>query len=231
MSDNNKINTPTRWDIIHHMKNGHSTRETVEATSSSKSPVHHIWHEYEETGHVKDRRRSDRLKKIEEKDDREIIRAITRNPLQSLRKLTLNFNLSRNIENQVYQSSIKGLLKKNQLISRKLSFKMKVSDLICKKRLTWAKERIHWSLGQWDVVFSDESYVQNFNRVRRIRVKHGSDISPSHFIQKNKWDVKLRVWGLITGTGLRGFRFWKKILMESHTSKLCRADFWLVYQQ
>ena len=124
------------------MKNGESIRNTADILNISKSTVHHIWTKYVSTKHVKDGQRSGRPKKVQIRDEWEVIREVNKNPLQSVPKLLSSFNLTRNPANQVKESTIRNILKKNNLISKRLATKWKISPKNVKERLIWAKEMI-----------------------------------------------------------------------------------------
>jgi hypothetical protein len=168
---------------------------------------------------VKDKRRSGRPKKLDRRDESQVIRDLTKNPTLPLRVLVNQFNLNKSPNNQISSMTMSRILLKNNLISRKLSIKWKISPNNAKKRLKWAKENLSHDSAYWEkVVFSDESAVQNHSGLKRIRLKRGSDIPPSHFIQKNKWDIKVMVWGYITSSGERGLAF----IEESITGEIYR---------
>jgi transposase len=167
---------------------------------------------------------------VNDRDTRDIIREITRHPLQSVKELVISYNLSKPEPNKISLSTCEKILIKNQLISRRLQTKWKISPKNVKIRLSWAKEHLGWIRTQWDkVVYSDESSVQNQAGLKLIRIRRGSDIPPQHYVQKNKWDLKIMVkwdlkimvWGFITANGVRGIKFMEEnITGESYRKML-----------
>ena len=119
--------------IIHHIKNNLSIRETAQVLNVSKSTVHHIWCKYQENGHVKDKRRNGRPKKLDRRDESQVIRDLTKNPTLPLRVLVNQFYLNKSPNNQISSMTMSRILLKNNLISRKLSIKWKISPTMPKK--------------------------------------------------------------------------------------------------
>ena len=242
MSENAKITTPMRWDVVHNMKNGNSIRETSSIVNLPKTTVHNIWTKYLNTNHVKDLPRSGRPRKIDSRDVREILRNVQMNPRDPVKVLKQKFNHSRTDNKQVSRQTIQKILEANSIISRTLSVKWKISPVNIKKRLEWAKEHVFWKLQDWDkVVFTDESSVQNKIGLRKIRVRRGSDIPAHHFIHKNKWDLKIMVWGYITSSSERGLVFIQETITGESYKKLLENKLYdalpglfqgeLIYQQ
>ena len=139
-----KVDTPKRWDVVHFMKSGHSLRETAQNLILPKSTVHHIWSKFQELGHVKDKRRSGRPKKLDDRDVRRILREINGNPLQTVKELIQNYNLTKPPQIQISRSTGQKLLIDNKLISRRLQNKWNISKKNVKLRLKWAKDHLQW---------------------------------------------------------------------------------------
>jgi transposase len=208
MAEHAKIATPVRWEVIYLVRTGHSYRETADMTNVSKSQVNYLWNKFNETGQTKDRRRSGRPKKLQERDKREILREVARNPMQSIPQIKEHYNSTRNAQNQIQNMTISRLLTENHLISRRVSKKWKISPKNMKLRVKWAKDHLNWSSENWQrVFFTDESRIQNHSGIKRIRIRKGQEIPSSSYVQSNRWDVSVMVWGYISSTGIKGISF------------------------
>lgn len=74
-----------------------------------------------------------------------------------------------------------------------------------KKRLAWAKERLHWTVNDWSkVIFSDESKFDvavGDSRSRVIRFKHEA-FHKDCLKRTVKFSKGVMVWGCMSGSGL-----------------------------
>lgn len=98
------------------------------------------------------------------------------------------------------------------------SYRARVKPIISKKnkedRLTFAEDKINWSLDQWrEVLWSDEATfsVSCGSKVGRVRRREGSDPhDPKYCVKVAKFPDTLMVWGCFSYYGLGSLVFLEK---------------------
>ncbi len=88
----------------------------------------------------------------------------------------------------------------------------------CQRRLTWAKEKKNWTVGQWSkVLFSDESkfWISFGNQGPRVWRKGGEAHSPSCLKSSVKFPQSVMIWGAISSAGVGPLCF-KKTTTSQH---------------
>ncbi len=88
----------------------------------------------------------------------------------------------------------------------------------CQRRLTWAKEKKNWTVGQWSkVLFSDESkfWISFGNQGPRVWRKGGEAHSTSSLKSSVKFPQSVMIWGAISSAGVGPLCF-KKTTTSQH---------------
>jgi hypothetical protein len=174
----------------------------------SETCVRKTWAKYQETNDViSDTKFNRRPQKLTKHDQRLIFRDIRKYPRQSLRCITYKFN-SLYPNRKVSYNTIRNVLKRKGINSYVASKKPFLTVLDRIKRIKWCREQKTWSVNQWaNVIFSDESNFEVFNRKGRVFVKRFA-----HEKFKNRFVIKrlqggggsVGIWGCFSmfGTGV-----------------------------
>lgn len=106
----------------------------------------------------------------------------------------------------VSKSTLRDLLKRNNLVCRKLVFNTSLTKAAIKRRKLWAQEHLGWSVDQWrNVIFTDETYLRPFvfGMANKFKWVHTNDVASSNIIEiGNKYGrFKIGAWGAITSAG------------------------------
>ena len=147
---------------------GYSERQISIRLGVSKTATHQAIAKFQKYGIYTDRKRSGRPLKTSSRDDHIIKKIAMRSPLSSSKK----------IRKELFQA---GVNISRSTVSRRLNMKFglkackparkpRLSSLMKKKRLSFAKAHRSWTSEDWGkVLFLDESSVQQFS-VRVLRV-------------------------------------------------------------
>jgi transposase len=165
------ISFEIKMQIIAYHRVYFSNVSIAQLLNISEHCVRNTIKKWEETGDVKDRKRSGRPRKTTTKEDSMLFRLSRSSPTSSLR------TLSREWVNE--DGSTKASI---QTISRRLiSFKLEsykaadkpfLNKLHRKSRLNWCLERRNWSYNKWStIIFSDESNFELKNRKNKPYVR------------------------------------------------------------
>ena len=131
---------------------------------------------YQNTSNLSPKIRTGRPKKLNDRDQRCIIRDCLTNPSNTSQDLANNFN-SFNKDRAITSSTVQKLLFKFGLRSYSAPNKPFLSFAMKKKRLAWCKKYQNKEPGFWhNVIFSDETYIhinmnKAMNRIRRFSHK------------------------------------------------------------
>jgi len=159
---------------------------------------------YEETGKVENKERTGRPRKLNERDERTIIRRLAggecSNAIQLARSLQINENL------EVSADTVRRALRRNGLVSRVKRKKPLLSKKHREKRLKFAKRFKDWTISDWSkVVWSDESKFQIFGSDGRQYCwkKLGEPLKNAHVKPTVKFGGgSVFVWGCFTSHGV-----------------------------
>ena len=122
------------------------------------------------SGKVAEQKRSGRPSVLTSREEHIIFRLVRKNPRITYKSLA-------SIMATTYNKAVSSNTIRRALLRMKINtFKalrkpmLKPTDRI--KRYKWCKERVNWTIEQWkNVIFSDESNFELFNRKERVYVK------------------------------------------------------------
>ena len=171
-----------------------SVREISRRTGVSKSSVARL----RTCQTIKSRRqgRCGRKSSTTAKQDRLLLRNLRRNPLNDAHELHTEWkNDGVKVSLRTVQRRLKASCR--SVIPRRVP---KLTPVMMRKRLTFAKNHAHWTVEQWrQVCFSDESLFE-CKGAQRGRVWHIRG-TPTPIRQTVKHPTKVMVWGIISFKG------------------------------
>ena len=197
-----KIGYEKRLKIIADMKTVNNQRIVAKNNSVSRRSVQEIMKKFEKSGNVEDLPRSGRPSITSSVENRYLIYLSKRNPTNTASDLMSNWhtNVSVSID------TCKRILRKYGLHGRVAARKPYLNKIQIRKRLRWSKSYSSWNEEQWrNVIFSDESKVELFNRTRKyVRRMNGNRFRSGYTLNTSKFGGKsLMVWGAIKYDGSR----------------------------
>lgn len=196
-----------RAQVVTLHKEGYSERSISERVGCSKTAVHQAVAKFQMEGTYTDAKRPGRPRKTSPRDDHMIRRAAVRSPTSSASKirsalLAKGVNVSR-------RTVSRRLVNDFGLKSYKPAKKPRLTPAMKLKRLRFARKHVKWTLQQWQqVLFSDESTVQQFNaRKRHVRRPVGTRFQERYTTQTMKHPPSVMIWGGMSVNGTAGLYF------------------------
>ena len=171
-----------------------SIREIARRTGVSKSSVARL----QTSSTLKSRRhgKCGRKSSTTEKQDRLLLRNLRRNPLDDAHQLHAEW------ENDGVKVSLRTVQRRLKTFCRSVVPRRvpKLTPSMMRKRLSFAKKHVEWTVEQWrQVCFSDESLFE-CKGAQRSRVWHIRG-TPVPIRQTVKHPTKVMVWGVISAKG------------------------------
>lgn len=186
--------------IIKDIQAGLSQRKVATKFDVSKTQVQKLWKKFSQTGCVVDIEGRGRKRATSDRDDSRIIREIKKNPRTTIRVIQENLQLD------VSHKTIRRRLREAGLHSRFSAKRPLISKRNKIKRLQFAKKFVEQPMAFWkNVLWSDESKFELFNRKRRARVwrKAGEQLEDRHLQQTVKHGGgSIMVWGCFAWSGV-----------------------------
>jgi len=187
------------------IERGFASRE-IAAKIGCKSHVTilNLKKKYEETSKVEDKQRSGRPRKLNERNERTIIRRLMTNECSNA--VQLKKSLQINDEINVSSNTVRRALKRNGLSARVKRKKPLLSKKHRENRLKFAKRFKDWTVSDWNrVVWSDESKFQIFGSDGREYCwkRQGETLKDAHIKPTVKFGGgSVFVWGCFTSSGV-----------------------------
>ena len=187
------------------IEEGFSSRE-ISAKIGCKSHVTilNLKKKYEESGEVKDKKRSGRPRKLNERDERNIVRCLMTNECSNAVQLKKSLQVNDGID--VSSDTVRRVLRRNGLMARIKRKKPLLSKKHRKKRLEFAKRYKDWTVNDWNkVVWSDESKFQIFGSDGRQYCwkRPNEPLKDAHVKPTVKFGGdSVFVWGCFTSRGV-----------------------------
>ena len=199
-----KLTQFDRHKIVILHQQGKSQRAIARLTGFSRCGVQEVLKKFEETGEVKDRKRSGRPKKLSESDEKYLKVTSLRDRRKSSKALAHELAVSGGTK--VHSSTIRRSLGRSGLHGRVATKKPLLRRGNKQKRLKFAKRHKTWNSAQWRrVLWSDESQFQLFGSNRRhyVRRRVGEkyiDACLQPTVKHGGGSVM--VWGCISANGV-----------------------------
>lgn len=148
-----------RGEIVGLRKAKHSIREIAEILKRSRKTVENAINDYFKKNKTSAAQRSGRPKKLSERDDRQIIKIIKKNPKSTINEVIQELD---KLNISVSDKTIRNTLHSKNYYGRKAIKKPLISEKNRKKRLGWCNFRKFWN-EEWNkIIFSDESRFEIF---------------------------------------------------------------------
>lgn len=204
------ISPEIRAQIVVLSSEGYSERELARRFKWSKNAVHMAICRFKESKTFSDRPRSGRPRATTSRDDSVIKRVVLQSPSSSCRKI--QSRLAASGTKISLQTVSRRLSKEFGLKSCKPAAKPRLTPVMKRKRLDFARKYRRWTIWDWSkVLFSDESTVQQFNiRKAHIRRPKGTRYDEKYTIMKMKHPPTQMVWGAMSAMGTAGLYFLEK---------------------
>ncbi len=144
------------------LESGLTTREIAQKVGcKSHTTISRLKKKYEETGNVKNKLGSGRPRKLNERDERSVIRRLMTKECSNVVQLQKSLKTNDNVE--VSSNTVRRVLQRNGLVARVKRKKPLLSKKHRENRLKFAKSYKDWTISNWNkVVWSDESKFQIF---------------------------------------------------------------------
>lgn len=198
------LNTPVKYEIVHLMKNGESSRKTALCINSSfkldipHTTVAYIYNKYLRSGHIKNNwNQEGRPRKYDERDARVIVKSALKE-----RRAT-SFDLANRFTKPIAASTVRRILVARGVKCRTAIQKYVISPVNQKIRVAFAKSHKIWNKENWNkVCFSDESRFELCSSGKvKLRLRRGEEMQ--HALPKMQMGGgSVMVWGMITSVGV-----------------------------
>jgi len=192
--------TQIRKLIIKDIQDGFSQRKVATKFKVSKTQVQKLWKKFRETGSVADKAGRGRNRATTVRDDSRIVREIKKNPCLTIRAIQENLKLNvshKTIRRRLHEVNLHSKLAKRRPFINKRN---KI------KRLEFAKKYAEMPINFWkNVLWSDESKFELFNRKARLRVWRniGEEYQERHLQQTVKHGGgSIMIWGCFAWSGV-----------------------------
>lgn len=147
---------------------GQNQTEVAAYFNVSQSVISRLVNRHAENGSVSERPRTGRPRVTTRAEDRYITISARREALSTCRILRQQLQNATRL--QVSLSTVRRRLNEIDLRSRRLLRRIPLTLADRRRRLDWARERVHW-VEEWkSVLFTDESRYGRFSDSRRVRV-------------------------------------------------------------
>jgi len=200
-----QLTSEQRTQAILLIKQNFSSREiAAKVGCKSHTTILRLKEKYEETGKTENKPGSGRPRKLNERDDRTLIRRLMTNECSNAVQLQKSLKISDNIE--VCTNTVRRALKRNGLVARVKRKKPLLSKKHRAKRLKFAKSYKDWTVDEWNkIVWSDESKFQIFGSDGREYCwkKVGESLQDGHVKPTVKFGGgSVFIWGCFTSHGV-----------------------------
>jgi transposase len=187
------------------LEEGFATREiAAKVGCKSHTTIVRLKNKYKETGKVQNKPGAGRSRKLNERDERNIVRRIMTNECSNAIQLQKSLKIVDNVE--VSANTVRRALHRNGLAARVKRKKPLLSKKHKEKRLNFAKKYKNWKVSDWQkVVWSDESKFQIFGSDGRQYCwkRPGDPLKDAHVKPTVKFGGgSVFVWGCFTSSGV-----------------------------
>ena len=158
---------------------------------------------FKRRGSVENKPHTGRHRLLDERETRGLVMLVRSDRKTPLKDVTTRFNENREI--RVSKRTVQRSLYQEGYNRRVVKKKVRIREVNRKKRVKWAREKLHWRIeGQWDrVIFSDESQVVvgNNNRIYIWRKKYEAE-SRDCVCPPAQRRLSVMIWGCVSPYGV-----------------------------
>lgn len=199
-----KLNSEQQRIQIWTLRNEGLSWNTIAArTNKNRNNCRRIYKRVKETGTFKDKARSGRPSKINDRDRRHIVRLLQRNKVKNAEAIRKEADSTLGLK--VCRNTIAKALNEAGYACRVKKKKPLLTEKHKQRRLAWAKEHRDWTVEEWrKVIWSDETAFLLVNgQGREYCFTKGGDVLEEDQVQPTKkyGGGKVMVWGCITYEG------------------------------
>ena len=193
----------TKCKIVEMRAKGHGFSGISKVVKRPRQTIEFFLKRYDKRGTIYNNHpeKSNNPKVIDARTERLLCRCALSNRHSTLQELKNMLSLT------ACRESIRHVLRRNGIISRKPLKKPALTPEQKTKRLEWAKEHENWTIEMWRrVVWSDETqlHLSHFNAHHKIWRKEGEKMLKEWIEEVKKiGGGSIMLWGAITGNGLR----------------------------
>lgn len=182
------------------IEEGHSQRSVGLQLGFSRRAIQNLWNRFQETGSVRRRPGSGRVRITTAQEDRYIRLSARRDRTTTARKLQNRLRLTTGT--RVSDQTIRNRLHEDQQASRRRVVRIPLTRNHRANRLRFSRQHLDWDINQWGMVlFTDECKVKFFNDDRRIRVwrRRGERFSEACIHEVDRFGgPNVMIWGGIS---------------------------------
>jgi transposase len=222
MNTKPQLTTPQRYEIIELVHQGKTYEEVAETVGCGKSTVSYNVRKMEIEKNLRNRRKSGRPKKIDQRTERSIVHMALQDPLISSRKMAQFINIERTPKKRISDRSIRAVLQKKGLKSLVRPSKIVISEKNMEERLGFAKILQKMKIDFWErIVFSDECLFESFVGRPRVRARNSNTALRNFPLQRERQGVRVLAWGAISSFGQKVLVFLdENVTAESYLNTL-----------
>jgi transposase len=195
---------------------GVSDPELMQRWGIDKHSLSDLKKKYDETGSVKDRKRSGRPRETSEREDRHMAIIVARDPRMNAKTMAKKL-VPGMCKNRISRWTVARRLREWDFGAHVAAKKPLLSYDHMQRRLEWAKKHVDWTVEDWKrVLFSDETpfcLFQSFGR-KIVWRRKGERYKTECLVSTVKHGGgKIQVWGCFTYFG-SGPMYWVKGIMD-----------------
>ena len=198
----NKREDKKYWGVYWLNKEKYTMSHISAAIGISKATVQNIIKRIKEKGTPTPEHHTGAPKKLNERDIRQLQRIVRDDPFATYAQIN---SQSKDGQIDISRSTLIRYMKEIGFGSYFAAHKPKLSEENKKRRLRWAKERVNWTMEQWNsVVWSDESRftVESYGGGARVFRKVGERYQPQHIVPTTKWGKgNVMIWSCFWAGG------------------------------
>lgn len=196
------ISTPDRYKMVELVRRGFSYSEVAERVGFSKNAVSYNVRKMEIEGNLRDRSRSGRPKKVDDRGERALVHMALQDPLASSREIAQHHNVGLKTSNQISDRSVRSILHRNGLKALVRPQKWLISEKNQKARLSFAKNFKNIGMAFWErIIFSDESLFESGVGRRTVRARNSDEALRKFAIHRERQGARVMAWGAISSMG------------------------------
>uniref|UniRef100_A0A914X8X8 Transposase n=1 Tax=Plectus sambesii TaxID=2011161 RepID=A0A914X8X8_9BILA len=192
----------TRARIIEMRQQNLSYHHICQEVGRSKTACIYAYKLFEETGQYKDRLKSGRPRKTDDRQDRVLKRLSERDRKKSSREISIKLVAKHNIRLALCTVCLR--LNQQGLFGRVARKKLLVSVTNRQRRLQFARAHLHWTADDWRrVTFSDEKKFNHIGSDGRVyvRCRRGEAFAPQCLRPTINGGGSVMIWGFFSRNG------------------------------